>query len=75
VTSRTRGEIRDCAESAGRLSELAGLLEAALSGYDDQNEIHGSVIELPAPGSVPRTATGEDNEAEASIQAVGRDPA
>jgi methyl-accepting chemotaxis protein len=75
VTSRTRGEIRDCAESAGRLSELAGLLEAALSGYDDQNENHGSVIELPAPGSVSRTATSEDNEAEASKQAVGRDPA
>lgn len=75
VTSRARGEIRDCAESAGRLSELAGLLEAALTGYDDGEEIHGSIIELPGPGLVSQTATREENEAETSKQAVGRDPA
>lgn len=75
VTSRARGEIRDCAESAGRLSELAGLLESALTGYDERKEIHGSIIEMPALGPVSRTANGNDDEAEASKQAVGRDPA
>lgn len=75
VTSRARGEIRDCAESAGRLSELAGLLEAALTGYDEGEEIHGSIIELPGPGLVSQTATREENEAETSKQAVGRDRA
>ncbi len=75
VTSRARGEIRDCAESAGRLSELAGLLGAALNGYDQAKEIHGSIIELPALGSAPRTAASENNEAGASKKAVGRDPA
>ncbi len=74
VTSRARGEIRDCAESAGRLSELAGLLESALTGYDEGSEIHGSVIELPALGSVSRSAGSEERQAEASRQAVGRDP-
>lgn len=75
VTSRARGEIRDCAESAGRLSELAGLLGAALTRYDQAKEIRGSIIELPALGSAPRTAAREDNEAGTSKQAVGRDPA
>ncbi len=74
VTSRARGEIRDCAESAGRLSELAGLLEAALTGYDEAKQIHGSVIELPAPGSLSRAAPSEHDKIEASKQAVGRDP-
>lgn len=75
VTSRARGEIRDCAESAGRLSELAGLLEAALNGYDQRSEIHGSIIELPAPGSMSRTQASDRDQVEASKQAVGRDPA
>ncbi|HSS64750.1 MAG TPA: methyl-accepting chemotaxis protein [Gammaproteobacteria bacterium] len=75
VTSRARGEIRDCAESAGRLSELAGLLETALTGYDERKQIHGSIIELPALGTVSRTATSEDGDAGMSKTAVGRDPA
>lgn len=75
VTSRARGEIRDCAESAGRLSDLAGLLEAALTGYDERKKIHGSIIELPVLGSAPPTEISEHDQAESSIKAVGRDPA
>ena len=74
VSGRARGEIRDCAESAHRLSELAGLLEAALTGYDESHDIQGSIIELPAPGPVSTVPGVERDEAEASKRAVGRDP-
>jgi twitching motility protein PilJ len=75
VTSRARGEIRDYAERAGRFSDLAGLLQAALNGYDEEKEVHGSIIELPVLGTEPPGEIREDGQAESSKMAAGRDPA
>jgi twitching motility protein PilJ len=75
VTGRARGEIRNCAQSAGRLSDLAGLLESALTGYDERKKIQGSIIELPVLGSVSPTEVSEEDETESSKKVAGRDPA
>ncbi len=76
VSGRVRAEIRDCVESAGRLAQLAGVLESTLTRYDSRPELNGSVIELPAMDADARAPLRADDQAEVEgpKQVIGQDP-
>ena len=73
VAARARREFREVAANASRLSELAGLLETTVSGFESAADKQRSVIALrpswPVEGAVP----AEDAHTGAAKGATGKD--
>ncbi|HEY5701753.1 MAG TPA: methyl-accepting chemotaxis protein [Gammaproteobacteria bacterium] len=77
VASRARHEFREVAAGGARLVELAGLLEAAVSGFDPVADNQRSVIELHAAPAAELNAPAVELPQEASadqpLKATGKE--
>lgn len=72
IAARARQEFREVAVNASRLSELAGLLDTSVSGFENAH-VHRSVIELQPSRPVALSAPADAADTDAPKEATGKD--